>query len=143
MTHEGFCIAVNVKKRQHYFRFNVTCNTRVIQHSSTKYTIWMYFKERKNVHSRGVDCFQYVFIDTDMLYKYTDYRSRIESINDKRGRNIKKPKHKQNFKVGQCQMSFTYGILMNRETECKNKITEKNKSFKKKKRKTTIYILTL
>lgn len=32
-------------------------------------------------------------------------------------------------------MSFTYGILMNRETECKNKITEKNKSFKKKKKK--------
>lgn len=31
-------------------------------------------------------------------------------------------------------MSFTYGILMNRETECKNKITEKNKSCKKKKK---------
>lgn len=32
-------------------------------------------------------------------------------------------------------MSFTYGILMNRETECKNKITEKNKSCKKKEKK--------
>lgn len=31
-------------------------------------------------------------------------------------------------------MSFTYGILMNRETECKNKITEKNKSCKKKRK---------
>lgn len=38
-------------------------------------------------------------------------------------------------------MSFTYGILMNRKTECKNKITEKNKSCKK--RKTTICTLTL
>lgn len=32
-------------------------------------------------------------------------------------------------------MSFTYGILMNRETECKNEITEKNKSCKKKQQK--------
>lgn len=32
-------------------------------------------------------------------------------------------------------MLFIYGILMNREIECKNKIIEKNKSFKKKEKK--------
>lgn len=41
---------------------------------------------------------------------------------------------------------ITYGILINRKRECNNKITEKNKSCKKrkeKKRKTTICISTL
>lgn len=89
----------------------------------------------KNVLSHGADCFKYVFIDTHYLVQ-VHRLSITDQINQWQvGEEYQKLKHKQSFKVGQCQMSFTYGILMNRETECKNKITEKNKSCKKKKEK--------